>query len=223
MRAPNPRAPLHRNDTEANVRVAVDAQLRSSLHNVLAMHPAREGLVLHFHFHAGSFHVGDSLGRLHEGARVLSQLDEYPKGTVDPCERIKNVMLIEMWERWRGYDKWVRTEAKIESSEIHETDIKNQYGQTMVKDYDAGDLITWLDARGEKHQSKFSVGEVSPLYQLVDGQTFTIRYDPEHPEHFYHPDLLRYRAKAAAWATLVLLGIIAFVAWFIWMSIRRSS
>jgi hypothetical protein len=132
-------------------------------------------------------------------------------------------MLIEIWERWRGYDKWVETEAKIESSEIHETDIKNQYGQTMVKDYDAGDLITWLDARGEKHQSKFTVDEVSPLYQLVDGQTFTIRYDPEHPERFYHPDVLRSQAKALAWATLILLGGISFVVWFIWMSFHKSN
>ncbi len=142
---------------------------------------------------------------------------------VDARDRMKNIMLIEIWERWRGYDKWVQTEAKIESSEIHETDVKNQYGQTIVKNYDAGDLITWLDARGEKHRSKFSVGEESPLYQLVDGQTFTIRYDPERPERFYHPDLLRYRAKVAAWAILVLLGIVAFVAWFIWMSIRQSN
>jgi hypothetical protein len=205
------------------VRVQVDAQLRGSLHNILAMHTPREGFVFHLLIHAGRFHVGDGLGGLDEGAGVLSRPDEYAKGMIDPCDTMKSIMLIEMWERWRGYDKWVRTEAKIESSEIHETDIKNQYGQTMVKDYDAGDLITWLDARGEKHQSKFSVGEVSPLYQLVDGQTFTIRYDPEHPERFYHPDLLRYRAKVAAWATLVLLGIIAFVAWFIWMSIRQSN
>ena len=89
--------------------------------------------------------------------------------------------------------------------------------------YDAGDLITWLDARGEKHQSKFTVDEVSPLYQLVDGQTFTIRYDPAHPERFYHPDVLRSQAKALAWAMLVLLGIAAFIVWYIWMSIRQGK
>jgi hypothetical protein len=30
------------------------------------------------------------------------------------------IMLIEIWERLRGYDKWVQTEAKIESSNLEE-------------------------------------------------------------------------------------------------------
>lgn len=132
-------------------------------------------------------------------------------------------MLIEFWERLRGYDKWIETEAKIESSDIHEADIKNQYGQTMVREYDAGDRIAWSDAQGGQHQGKFSADEESPLYQLVDGNTFTIRYNPARPDRFYNRDLMRSEFKVAVWSTVIGLGSIAGIAVYLWLDLTRRN
>jgi len=132
-------------------------------------------------------------------------------------------MLIERRERWRGYDSWIQTEARIESSDVTENDIKNQYGQTIVKDYSAGDRITWVDAEGQKHESKFSVDEESPLYQYVDGETLTIRYDPNRPNRFYQRDLMRSQIKIAIWSTVIALGSIAGIAAFLWFDLTRKN
>jgi len=38
------------------------------------------------------------------------------RGTVDFCDRMKSIILIEIWERLRSYGQWVETDAKVESS-----------------------------------------------------------------------------------------------------------
>ena len=50
-----PRPPLHRLDAKADVRAQIDAQIGCSLHNIFAMHAARESLVLHLFLHAWRF------------------------------------------------------------------------------------------------------------------------------------------------------------------------
>ena len=42
-------------------------------------------------------------------------------------------MLIEIWERPHGYDKWVQTEAKIESSDVEKRKrpITDRYGNVF--------------------------------------------------------------------------------------------
>lgn len=127
---------------------------------------------------------------------------------------METVMLIEIWERLRGYDKWVETEAKMESSEVRKTITTTRYGQ--IATYDAGDLLTWVDAQDEKHYSSFSVDDESPLYQFVNGESLTIRYDPADADHFYNRDLLRTRIRAAVRITLITLAVAALIIARIW-------
>jgi hypothetical protein len=49
-------------------------------------------------------------------------------------------MLIEIWERLRGYDKWIETEAKIESSKVEEEIIRNSHGAVRYCVYSSGDM-----------------------------------------------------------------------------------
>jgi len=35
------------------------------------------------------------------------------------------IMLIEIWEHLRGYDKWIQTEATIQSSDLAEVDLSD--------------------------------------------------------------------------------------------------
>jgi len=86
-------------------------------------------------------------------------------------------MLIKLWERIRGYDRWVQTDATIESSAMED----------HVYDY-----------RGQiKHQqtAPCRVPDDSPLYQLIGGEKVTIRYDPQNPEEYYFPELIKGRLR----------------------------
>jgi hypothetical protein len=114
-------------------------------------------------------------------------------------------MLIELWERLRGYDKWVQTEAKIESSDIER---KAHYGRDGSVNYSwaSGDTITWTDTRGEHQTADFKVDDESPLYQLVSGEKVKIRYNPAIPNHFYYRDLLQ--SKVRRFFLLLFFGAI---------------
>jgi hypothetical protein len=120
-------------------------------------------------------------------------------------------MLIEIWERLRGYDKWVQTEAKIESSDVEKQPIRNRSGVVVDYAYSSGDTLSWTDASGEKQYAPFTVPDDSPLYQLVGGETVTIRYNPAKPDEFYYRELLRTRVHTAIKTTL---GVLLFVALF---------
>ncbi len=68
-------------------------------------------------------------------------------------------MLIEIWERLRGYDKWIQTQAKIESSDISKVNVVTENGKVANTHRYAGDRLTWIDARGNKQHSTFTVDE----------------------------------------------------------------
>jgi hypothetical protein len=74
--------------------------------------------------------------------------------------------------------------------------------------------ITWKDASGNLHSAKYKVAENSPLFQLYDGQSLTIRYNPKNPDQFYQRDV----AKSNMISTLLwkvaapLLGVAVLAA-----------
>jgi len=123
-------------------------------------------------------------------------------------------MFLELWERLRGYDQWVETQAAVERSDVSVTSYTGRSGE-VIDTYDAGDVITWTDSRGEKQYATFDVEEGSPLFQLVGGESVTIRYDPAHPDRFYYRDLLRSRVRSACKAILTILVIAGLVGGFI--------
>lgn len=117
-------------------------------------------------------------------------------------------MLIELWERLRGYDKWVETEATVEKSQV--TTHENDGGQYSISD----DLLMWVDTLSDRHRAAFAVREDSPLYQLVDGSTIPIRYNPADPEQLYIRELLQTRVRI--WvkgiaAAVILIGVVILV------------
>jgi hypothetical protein len=119
-------------------------------------------------------------------------------------------MLIELWEKLRGYDKWVEAQAKVESSDVEKTPVTDRYGTVIDYEYSSADMLTWTDAAGEKQYAFFTAPDDSPLYQLVDGETITIRYDPKSPDKFYLRDLLRTQVGKAVKATAVILAFVIF-------------
>ena len=116
-------------------------------------------------------------------------------------------MLIELWERLRGYNKWVTTEATVTSSDMQQTAHVDRAGNVSCT-YRSGDEITWVDDSGQKHAADFKVSDDSPLYQLVGGEKVTIRYNPANADDYHYPDLLRARFVAAGRKMMLVLGLL---------------
>jgi hypothetical protein len=115
------------------------------------------------------------------------------------------IMLIELWKRPRGYDKWIQTEAKILSSELTEPEAgltrSERSGTQNLRDqlqWHSTCVIGWKDAADSFHTASYSVSEISPLFQLYEGQTVSIRYNPVNPSEFYLHELFIDRVSITA-------------------------
>ncbi len=116
------------------------------------------------------------------------------------------IMLIELWERLRGYDKWIETKAKVRSSTEQKTEQYYRGRKYEIRSSDDG--LAWTDTQGVEHSANFDVPEDSPLYQLIGGESVTIRYDPQDPNRFYYPDLLSSKVKVFAHSAYLLLLLV---------------
>lgn len=140
-------------------------------------------------------------------------------------------MLIEIWERLRGYDKWIQTEATIKSSDLEEVEVgganSRYYIDQPIDEWGSFCEIVWTDASGKLHTAEYEVSENSPLFQLYDGQTIIIRYNPTYPDLYYIRGVLRskiisafkYRVVPAIFIVLIVLvlflRIVVCTDWFI--------
>jgi hypothetical protein len=144
------------------------------------------------------------------------------KNSLPVYATLKAIMLIEIWERLRGYDKWVPAEAKVFSAEqfykIHGVEYKvspaNQF---------SGDLLVWKDNEGEPHFGPFVTHETSPLYQLLEGESIAICYNPAKPDHCY---CRPYFTSLVVLIIKAILGVVVFggfFVWRIWMIIKHRG
>jgi hypothetical protein len=120
-------------------------------------------------------------------------------------------MLIDLWERLRGYSKWVETEATIESaqkridSEYHDPSDppgKNRYTWKME------DSLAWIDAAGGKHTAQFTAHEESPLFKLTAGAKLIIRCDPANPARFYSREIHNAEVRHIIRVTFTVIGVV---------------
>jgi hypothetical protein len=117
-------------------------------------------------------------------------------------------MLIEIWERLRGYDKWIETDATVASASVEQKVHQDRsWGTTYT--YGSGDVLIWTDSTGRVQRAFFSVPQGSNLYKLLGGDTLPIRYNPAHPGQFYLRELLQTRINKFARRILVSLVLIA--------------
>lgn len=101
------------------------------------------------------------------------------------------IMLIELWEKLRGYDKWVEAEATVESS-------RGEHIQVRTGGYEQSDnVLLWTDLKGERHRAYLEVSAGSPLYNLLQDSKISIRYDPADPDEYYLRELLKLRMTKA--------------------------
>ena len=140
---------------------------------------------------------------------MSSGITASPSGSRSRCSAtLCSIMLIEFWERLRGYDKWVRTDAVICRSGFEETEHKGRYSTYYTTE--AGDVIEWTDQTGEKQYADFNAPEGSKLFQLTKGDAVEIRYNPAKPDDFYYRDLVKMKVRQAAVGALVVILVAGF-------------
>ena len=147
--------------------------------------------------------------------------------TVKNCERppstvglwqTGHIVLIHFWEQLRGYHNWTPTKATVQSSTLSGIDFGENGAKHPVA-WQSVCKIVWQDQNRVPHEAEFEVFEESPLYQLCDGDTVDIRFNPTKPDQFYVPGLLQSRLgkawKLTIFAVLFILVLIGIaVAWF---------
>ena len=75
----------------------------------------------------------------------------------------------------------------------------------------------WKDRLGEARYGVFINQDTSPLFQLLEGEKISIRYDPSNPNRFYN------RAHFQSWIVLITKMAVAivlgggFIIWRIWL------
>ena len=123
-------------------------------------------------------------------------------------------MLIEIWERLRGYDKWIQTEASIKSARLAEVQVFNS---GAAKEWRSASTLEWKDEVGKQHTASYGVSDNSPLFQLYEGDRAIIRFNPADPNEYYLPGVLKSRVMSAIkWTVLtVLVGAVALFILFI--------
>jgi hypothetical protein len=127
-------------------------------------------------------------------------------------------MLIEFWERLRGYDKWVQAHAVVCRSGTERIEHSGRYGPYSTTE--AGDVIEWKDPTGEKQYADFNAPEGSKLFQLVAGDTVEIRFNPAKPDEFYCRDLVRLRVRQGVAGTITVILVVTLYGLIIWARIH---
>jgi hypothetical protein len=87
----------------------------------------------------------------------------------------------------------------------------------------SGDLLVWLDDYEQAHVGTFVTHETSPLYQLLEGESIEIRYNPAKPDGYdCRPHFLSWLGMITK---AVLAGVVGggFIVWRVWMIFKHRG
>jgi hypothetical protein len=99
-------------------------------------------------------------------------------------------MIFDLWEKLWGIDRWPEADALVLLAPMLADDPRAGPGGSRPEI-----RIEWEDAAGASFRGKFAVPAGSPLFQLYEGNTVVIRYNPQKPSSFYSREHLRYRIR----------------------------
>lgn len=123
-------------------------------------------------------------------------------------------MLIKRWEHLRGYDGWMPAVATVQSTALSRVgEVGNDKSKPpLALGWESICQIRWLDQNQTEHTAVFRAFEESSLYQLCEGDTVNIRFNPTRPSEYYLPGLTQ-SELARTWKLtvytlmLIVLGI----------------
>lgn len=122
-------------------------------------------------------------------------------------------MWLTVWEKLRGYDKWIEAEATVETPAPLRLPDAEQGDSSAW----AGEILVWTDRSGNRQSADFVVPDDCTLYQKVSGDTLVIRYDPRNPGRFYFRQLHRVRIRTTVKRVLIAASILGLVIMALWV------
>jgi hypothetical protein len=119
-------------------------------------------------------------------------------------------MLIELFAHLRGYDKWMPAVATVQSTTLSRVgDVgKDKSKLRLALGWESVCKIRWQDQNQTEHTAVFQAFEESPLYQLCEGDTVNIQFNPAKPSEYYMPGLIQSGLKRTWKLTVYVLMLI---------------
>ena len=118
-----------------------------------------------------------------------------------------------------GHRSWIPAEATVVESRVRAVDlagkpVANSKAPTAFSD--AVIRFTWLDQAGILHTRATIAPEDSPFFQLIEGDSFSISFNPQNPDEFEIAGLARDQAISSIKriAIAVVIVAIGIVVWF---------
>lgn len=91
-------------------------------------------------------------------------------------------MLREFWAKLKGKDKWPEVSATVRSVELFD---EPSYARYELPRKLANLTFAYTDGQGSLQYGWITVQDSSDLYDAKEGDTFSIRVDPSHPEQYF--------------------------------------
>jgi hypothetical protein len=130
-------------------------------------------------------------------------------------------MLIEAWERLHGYHRWTPTTAIVQSAELCRVG-ELGHGESKPSTalgWESACTMKWKDQNQVEHTAVFHAYEESPLYQLVEGNTVELRFNPSNPSEYYLRGLIESHVirtwRLTIYAVMVIVLGIVFIAFLL--------
>jgi hypothetical protein len=129
-------------------------------------------------------------------------------------------MLIKLWEHLRGYNKWTPAVAVVQSTELARVgELRADKSKPPVAlGWESVSWINWLDQNRIERTAVFQAYEESPNYQLVEGNTVNIRFNPANPSDYYLPGLIE-SGLVRTWklTICVVMGIVLGILFIVFL------
>ena len=125
-------------------------------------------------------------------------------------------MLIELWEKIRGYDQWAEATATVKSSHVNQQVVGHDRMGRPFYEWRGDEELIWTDKSGVEQSEPLSVSEDSPLFQYFEGKALRIRYNPADPAEYYVPEQLEYQIRRTEriilWGMAIVSAIVTLFA-----------
>jgi hypothetical protein len=120
-------------------------------------------------------------------------------------------MILEIWERLRGFDKWPQVEATIQSSAVEKA-TRLRKG-SRVDEWKTVYEIAWTDPAGLLQRKQMALPGMSRDLNLIDGVGISVRYKPtDYSKFFIREELRRRILKEALLGLPFLIALVLLLA-----------
>jgi hypothetical protein len=125
-------------------------------------------------------------------------------------------MLMEIWERLRGYHKWTQAEAKVEFLK-EEFLYHDKAGKDLHYSHVTGERLAWTDTTGQPHYAPLKKLGDNTRYKFTEGEAETIRYNPASPDQFYCRNISEMKVRYYVSTAFTILAVAAFCIVSVWV------